>query len=443
MRGEPPRNHVVPSGLQPALAQFAMDHASIGVYWVGPDARIYYANSQACTMLGYSREELLGMSIPDIDPDYSAERWPVHWEELKRDVSQSFETRHRRKDGAIIPVAVVANYVHLEGYEYNVGFARDISAQKYAERVLRDSEEFFRMISENVADLISVLDLKGRCLYNNHAFIELFGDSPPKATAPFRVVHPQDRERIRQLFRRTVQTGVVHRADFRFVMPDGALRHMESSGCLIRGALGEPQRVVVISHDITERKLAEEAIQEMAFQDALTHLPNRRLLQDRLEQMMAMSQRTHLYNALMFLDLDNFKPLNDELGHDAGDALLVEVAHRLKNCVREMDTVARFGGDEFMVLLDDLDADTDVAAREAAAVAEKIRAALAAPYRIDVHPEGLPAAPVEHHCTTSIGVTMFANHDTRAEEIIRWADDAMYQAKAAGGNRVKFHESRA
>ncbi len=432
-------NHLVPPELQPELTQFAMDNAFVSIFWVGRDARIYYANNHACKTLGYSRSEFLRLNIPDIDPNYPMEQWDDHWQILKRDGSLSFETLHRHKNGAAIPVWVVANYVHLDGYEYNVGFARDISEQKRTEAALREQEEFFRLIAENVDDFIAVLDLSGRRLYNNRAYADLFG-SPDglKGTVSFNEVHPDDRERIEQLFHRTVQTGVGHRAEFRFVLPDGSIRNMESAGGLIRDSRGAAMRVVVVSRDITERKRAEDVIHDMAFHDALTKLPNRRLLQDRMEQMMAMSQRSGLYNALIFLDMDNFKPLNDEQGHDAGDALLVEAARRLKSSVREMDTVARFGGDEFMVLLDALDTDKAKAAREAATVAEKIRTALAAPYRITVRRKGQPETTIEHRCTSSIGVTLFADHKTAAEDVIGAADKAMYHAKEAGGNRVHF-----
>ena len=135
-----------------------------------------------------------------------------------------------------------------------------------------------------------------------------------------------------------------------------------------------------IMEDITERKHAEELIHNFAFFDALTQLPNRRLLNDRLSQTMLASKRSSHYGALMFLDLDNFKPLNDAHGHDAGDLLLVEVARRITQCVREVDTVARFGGDEFVIMLSDLDVDKTESIAQAAIVAEKIRSSLSEPY---------------------------------------------------------------
>jgi diguanylate cyclase (GGDEF)-like protein len=165
---------------------------------------------------------------------------------------------------------------------------------------------------------------------------------------------------------------------------------------------------------------------------------NRRLLNDRLSQAMAASKRSCLYGALMFLYLDNFKPLNDTHGHVVGDLLLVEAANRLKSCVREMDTVARFGGDEFVVILTDLDADKTESTSQAGIVAEKIRSALSEPYYLTIEHEGQAKTSVEHHCTASIGVALFIHHETNEKDILIRADDAMYQAKEAGHNLIRF-----
>jgi diguanylate cyclase (GGDEF)-like protein len=141
----------------------------------------------------------------------------------------------------------------------------------------------------------------------------------------------------------------------------------------------------------------------------------------------------------MFLDLDNFKPLNDAHGHGVGDLLLIEVARRLSACVREMDTVSRFGGDEFVVMLGELHAGRAESTEQARAVAEKVRSSLAAPYRLTVATAGCPDSTVEHQCTASIGVVVFNNHENSQADILQWADAAMYQAKDAGRNTIRFH----
>ncbi len=195
--------------------------------------------------------------------------------------------------------------------------------------------------------------------------------------------------------------------------------------------------------DIIERKQMEEQVRQLAFYDPLTHLPNRRLLNDRLSQTLLASKRSAFYGALMFMDLDNFKALNDKHGHSAGDLLLVEVASRLKACVREIDTVARFGGDEFVVLLDELALGQEESKAQAGVIAEKIRLALAETYVLSVERESTDAVTLEHRCTASIGVTLFIHSEASQEDILMRADAAMYQAKEQGRNRVQFYASKA
>jgi diguanylate cyclase (GGDEF)-like protein/PAS domain S-box-containing protein len=183
--------------------------------------------------------------------------------------------------------------------------------------------------------------------------------------------------------------------------------------------------------DITERKEAEERIRHLAFYDPLTGLPNRRLLLDRLQHSLAGSNRSGRHGALLFIDLDNFKTLNDTQGHVVGDMLLTEVAQRLQGCVREGDTVARLGGDEFVVLLDDLNSELSHAAAQAEAVGEKIFAAVNQPYLLRGR---------QHHSSPSIGVSLFLGHRESSEELLKRADLAMYQAKSAGRNTIRFFD---
>ncbi|MDD2832582.1 MAG: diguanylate cyclase [Methylotenera sp.] len=320
-----------------------------------------------------------------------------------------------------------------------IGTHTNISARKQIENELIEQKEFFRVITENSLDFIAVLDLQGRRIYNNQAYTRIFGDVKSlEGTDSFAEIHPDDRERLQNVFKNTIQSGQGQKAEFRFLLANGAVRYMESSGALIRNSKGEPASVMVVSHDITERKRVEQEIQLLAFYDQLTHLPNRRLLTDRLTQTMASSRRSGCYCALMFLDLDNFKPLNDVHGHPVGDMLLIEVAERLKKCVREVDTVSRFGGDEFVVVLNELDEDWARSKSQAASVADKICTSLAKPYLLTIKHEGRADAVIEHHCTASVGVVLFVNHEFDQEDIIKRADAAMYEAKASGRNQVRF-----
>ncbi len=194
-----------------------------------------------------------------------------------------------------------------------------------------------------------------------------------------------------------------------------------------------------LQHRINE---ATSQLRGLAFYDTLTLLPNRRLLTDRLTQAMASSRRSGRYGALMFIDLDNFKPLNDRFGHAVGDLLLIEAARRISSCLRETDTVARFGGDEFVVMLTELDTGRCESAVLAENVAEKIRAVLADEYCLVSRQPGQPEIRVEHHCTSSIGVMLFLNHELSQDEILYWADAMMYQAKKDGRNRIRFYEAQ-
>ncbi len=188
---------------------------------------------------------------------------------------------------------------------------------------------------------------------------------------------------------------------------------------------------VATFHDITKSKLAEEEIKYLAFTDPLTQLPNRRLLTDRLQHALVSCARSGKEGALLFIDLDNFKTLNDTLGHDLGDLLLLQVAQRLKNCVREGDTVARLGGDEFVVMLEDLSANTLEAAAQTEVVGEKILAVLNRLYQLNEH---------EYHGTPSIGATLFGGKHDAIDELFKQADIAMYQAKKAGRNNLRFFD---
>ena len=201
---------------------------------------------------------------------------------------------------------------------------------------------------------------------------------------------------------------------------------------------GTPHLLLMIQ-DTTRYKTAEEEIKQLAFFDQLTNLPNRRLLLDRLQQAIISARRHKRYGALMVLDMDNFKALNDTLGHDVGDKFLREVAERLQSCVRAGDTVARQGGDEFMVILEDLHEDM-LAASQAEGVAAKILHAISQPYQLELTPIAGKQQTYSYHCTSSIGIALFRDHAASVEELMKRADTAMYQAKAAGRNTQRFFD---
>lgn len=228
---------------------------------------------------------------------------------------------------------------------------------------------------------------------------------------------------------------------------------MAHAGKLIAYAMLHVVQMRVAADDSQARSDAEQSllqeknnlhvalieINKLAFYDELTSLANRRLLNDRLEQMIAARKRSGRYAALLFLDLDNFKPLNDVYGHAAGDSLLIAAAQRLVACVRETDTVARFGGDEFVVVLGDLSLDREQSVSQANAIAEKIRLSLGKTYRLSISHKAGEDDIVEHHCSASIGMTIFNSWELSADEILKRADLAMYQAKDEGRNLIRLY----
>lgn len=255
-------------------------------------------------------------------------------------------------------------------------------------------------------------------------------------------IHPDDQAMAYQSIQDCLAgTASVHSIEYRMRTKDGQYKWiLDQAQVVERDATHKAIRMCGTHTDITERKLMEEQIRHQALYDGLTQLPNRYLFEDRLRQAMIKSKRTGCYGALMFLDLDNFKPLNDHYGHAVGDLLLIEVATRLKNCVREADTVARIGGDEFVVELEQLDTDKKLSEKEAETTADKIRQLLAEPYVLKTTNGAGGESTVVHHCTASIGVVLFIGNDVAPEEILKRSDDAMYLAKDAGRNQVRFHE---
>ncbi len=307
-------------------------------------------------------------------------------------------------------------------------------------RALREREHNHRLLLENSPMSIHEIDINGRIISMSRAGILMHGFKREGEIQGFLYldgVSTADRERIGELLAKAYAGETSH---FEFIASGSREQIYKSCFVPIMNNSGSVEKLMGITEDITERKKAEEQVRKFAFYDTLTQLPNRRLLSDRLGQAMSACKRSGRYGAVMFLDLDNFKPLNDARGHDVGDLLLIEVAHRITGCVRAMDTVARFGGDEFVVMLSELDADKERSVALAGIVAEKIRVTLAEPYLLTCKQEGCVETTVEHHCTSSIGVVLFSNYEASQEDILKWADMAMYQAKYGGRNIIRFFD---
>ena len=304
---------------------------------------------------------------------------------------------------------------------------------------LQESEARLQAIFESEPECIKIVDAQGRLKLMNPAGLEMIQASSLEQVIdrPITgVIAPEYREAFTLMHQR-VLAGEAMQMEFEVQGLKGGNRWLETHAVPMQDK-GETVQLAV-TRDISQRKLMEQQVHQLAFYDSLTNLPNRRLLNDRLSQCLNVSKRSACHGALMFLDLDNFKPLNDTYGHMVGDLLLVEVAHRLRHCVREVDTVARFGGDEFVVMLNELDVRRDESITQARRVAEKILASLAAPYLLHIKKEDADDR-VEHRCSASIGVVVFIDHEGSESDIIKWADAAMYLAKESGRNSIRFYQ---
>ncbi|MFH2140665.1 MAG: diguanylate cyclase [Pseudomonadota bacterium] len=328
---------------------------------------------------------------------------------------------------------------------------RMLDAIERQKRLVSESEEKYRFLADNITDVIWVLNLdRERWEYMSPSVERLLGYTPSEAStlSLSRMLAEQARDKAQQAIaerRHAFLTGGdsehVYRDELEQLTRDGSVLWVEITTRYARNEQGDVI-VLGVTRDISERKQAEEQIRNLAFYDPLTQLPNRRLLLDRFNLVIAACKRSKRHAALMFIDLDNFKPLNDKQGHDVGDLLLIEVAQRMTDCVREVDTVARFGGDEFVVMLNELSTDREVSMQRASDIAEKIRQALGEPYRLCVAREQGEPLVVEHRCTASLGVVLFDRHCSSSEDLLRLADDAMYQAKEGGRNQVRYLEPR-
>ena len=391
-----------------------------------------------CDIAGFEQQEWLDpeRAVSGILP----EDRPVFNQKLREQgASGDVEYRWRRPDGEVRWMrSRVQHTLPRDGVRVIMGVVQDVTEEHRAAEQLREQLLFIQRIASRIPGFIYEYRLHSdgatSVQYISDAVREFMGVEPHEVTADHGVlmhrVLPEDLPQVQRSAIMSVRKLVPWQCEYRVRMADGSVRWHMTNAVPHREPDGS-----VVSHgftmDITDRKRAEQEIERLAFYDALTGLPNRRLLLDRLQRSIAACQRSRNLGALLFIDLDNFKDLNDTLGHDMGDRLLSQVAARLVGSVREADTVARFGGDEFVVMLDTLAPEMHNAASQAETVAEKLLASLNQPFDLD---------GAQHYSTPSIGITLFGDERLTVDELLKRADLAMYQAKAAGRNTQRFFD---
>ena len=403
--------------------------ATDGIHVMDTTGRLLEYSESFALMLGMGGRSLHGMTVFDWDMGITRERLTAMLADLASGQSLRFETQHRRADGSTFEAEVLARGFSIDGEAFVYSSSRDISDRKRTERELR-----IAAIAFEAQEGMIVTDAEGRVQHVNQAFTRITGYARDEVVGRNPSVlqsgsHDQD-------FYREMWRSIAAHDSW-----EGEIWNRRKSGetypewlsiKAVRDDKGQVVNYVGALADITQRKRDEQEIRQLAFFDTLTQLPNRRHLLDRLEQTLAAARRSGHAVGLLFIDLDNFKSVNDTLGHEVGDELLRQVARRLLECARKEDTVARLGGDEFVMLLDAL-APTP---REAAASIESVaRRCLSDLNReFEIHEFRLQTSP-------SIGATICFEGESQASEILKQADIAMYQSKLAGRNTLRFFDT--
>jgi diguanylate cyclase (GGDEF)-like protein/PAS domain S-box-containing protein len=409
------------------------DAAFEAIVAIAPDGVVQWFNRGAERMFGYGAEKVIGRAVTLLVPErYGnlcvATLHPYMRTGEARVVGGTTELVGLRKDGSEFPIEMSLGEIFEDGERLFTAIIRDVTERKKIEKVTRESEERFRTLVRYSSDIITILDADGTVRYASPATERVTGYRPEEqvGTNAFGSVHPDDRDRALDTFAEVLKRPGLHPPlEFRVPHKDGSWRYFEH---VVNNLLDDPvvRGVVVNSRDVTERKSLEEQLRYQAFHDPLTGLPNRVLFMDRLEHAFVRAHRRGTKVAVLFTDLDNFKVINDSLGHNAGDQLLRAVAERLKDCVRPEDTAARLGGDEFTILVEEIAGVGDVAQ-----IAERIAEILRPPFALEDQ---------EVFATASTGIALNDPAQEQAADLLRHADLAMYRAKHGGKARYKVFE---
>lgn len=412
------------------VADIALKTISQGVSLTGPDHRVIAVNHAFLEMTGYSTDEFIGQDCRFLQgPLTDRGTIAAIRRALHGDAHFSGEILNYRKEGGTFWNELSISPVRDEqgSLTHFIGLSRDITNRKRAEDELRIAAVAFA-----AQNMMIITDPHGIIQRVNPAFTQLTGYLPEETTG--QTLAMLDSGRQGALFYEQMWRTLQEKGSWQGVFWNRRKNGQIYADLLTITAVINPNQqisnYVSILSDVSEDKEALAEIHRLAYYDPLTRLPNRRQLQDRLAQALTASARSALYGAIFFIDLDNFKKLNDTRGHDAGDLLLVEVAQRLRETVRESDTVARQGGDEFVIVLENLGSNADSAVLRVKQLGDKIRESIEQPFDLN---------GIEHHCRLSIGVDLFDKRDT-VEGLLKRADLALYQAKSEGRNAMRFFD---
>ena len=440
-----------------ARLRSVVDHTIDGILTVSPEGTILSTNQAVCRIFGHTESAMIGRHLGMLLPGASAESSPQGVEAFLQTQPVGMaglgrRTEGRRANGQDFPVDLSISCMEHEGHRQYIGIVRDLSAQQAAERAiveahrqLNEVDEMRRVIVHNAPYAIFVLNLQGVIQTVNPAGERLLGFKASELVGRCSAQHffdeAQLRERAQRLSMRlgeqiTPTEVLVHLARATSSVPtEWVLRRKDGTQLVAELLVTEINHefssltgYVAMAYDVTSRREAEDQVQHMAMHDALTALPNRNMLQEQLRMSLASAEREQRTMAMMFLDLDRFKKINDTLGHHIGDSVIIEVGRRLKEAMRTSDIVARLGGDEFVILLTSLGDPAD-----GERVAAKLLGLFIEPIRIGPH---------ELRVTPSIGLALYPTHGSDAITLMRHADLAMYQAKSRGRNRVQVYSDQ-
>ncbi|TAN73715.1 MAG: EAL domain-containing protein [Gallionella sp.] len=408
------------------------ESAQDAIVMMGADQRISFWNAAAERIFGYTAAEAMGQEMhvlitpPQAHTGFSQALQHFQASGEGPLVGKVTEVSALRKGGEEFPVELSLSATQLNGQWHAISIVRDITGRKRLEEELRIAAIAFESQKG-----MAVTDANGVIIRVNRAFTSLTGYSAEDAVGRTPALLSSGRydKEFYQGIWATLKEKRYWQGEMWSKRKNGKVYAEWLTISAVTAPDGNITHYVGSFSEITQNKEAEAEIHRLAYYDPLTRLPNRRLLMDRLGQALASSGRSGRYGALLFLDLDNFKMLNDMRGHDVGDLLLAEIAQRLNGSVREGDTVVRLGGDEFVLMLEGLSGDAQESAIQAGLVGEKVRGAIAMPYQ-----------GIAFTCTASIGACLFCGHDEPADNLLKYADLAMYHAKKGGRNRICFFE---